>query len=194
MEVFLVDLEQFNKKKSINLNSIWKKLERTGFKFYCVSCHKERHIEVPARAGSFQFYFHAGVTTAFMMLITWPIFHWKGVVLLVPVLGIFEGLYRMKMRSVLVCPDCDFDPILYMVDPDKAAQQVENVWRKKFEEKGYPFPERKFKNGKRIPPKAQPQTQANPTVSDAVVAAPAPAARSPAVVATEASPAPEQTP
>lgn len=141
-----MDMEQFTNQKSINLNSIWKKLERTGFKFYCVSCHKERHLSVPARAGSFPFYMHVVMTTAFLMLITWPLFHLKGMVLAVPVLGAFEMLYRIKMRAALVCPDCDFDPVLYLVDRDKAVQRVETVWRKKFEEKGYPFPERK-RNG-----------------------------------------------
>lgn len=132
--------------RSVNLNSIWKKLERTGFRFYCVSCHRERLLAVPARAGSFQFNIHVLVTTAFLMLVTWPLFHFKGVVLFIPIWAAFEGFYRMKMRSVLVCPDCDFDPVLYMVDRDQAVQKVEDVWRRKFEKMGHPFPERK-RNG-----------------------------------------------
>lgn len=142
-----MELKEFVRgKKSINLNSIWKKLERTGFRFYCVSCNRERLLSVPARAGSFQSYVHVTVTTAFLMLITWPLFHFKGVVLFIPVWAAFETLYRMKMRAALVCPDCDFDPVLFMVDRDQAVQKVEDVWRRKFEEKGYPFPEHK-KNG-----------------------------------------------
>ncbi len=143
------------KSKSINLNSIWRKLEQTGFKFYCVSCHRERHLAVPARVGTPQFYFHVLVATAFLMLVFWPLFHAKGVVLLVPIWGAFEALYRMKFRSMLVCPDCDFDPVLYLVNPDKAVIQVENVWRKKFEERGYPFPERKRQG--RVAPAVVPQ-------------------------------------
>jgi hypothetical protein len=127
----------------VTVQSLYRTLQRTGFKFYCVSCHKERHLAAPALVGSFRFYFHAFITTAFLMGVTWPWFGWKGIVMAVPVLALFETLYRLKMRSALVCPDCSFDPILYMVDREKAVQQVEGVWKKKFEQHGLPYPERR---------------------------------------------------
>lgn len=125
------------------VSSYLKKLEATGFKFYCVGCHRERLISVPAKAGSVQFYIHALLSTGFLMLITWPFFNWKGIVWALPVLLALEFFYRLKMRSILVCPDCQFDPILYMVNRDKAVHQVDEAWRKKFEIHGIPYPERR---------------------------------------------------
>lgn len=62
------------------------------------------------------------------MLVTWPLFHFKGVVLFIPIWAAFEGFYRIKDAFCFgVCPDCDFDPVLYMVDRDQAVQKVEDV-------------------------------------------------------------------
>lgn len=125
------------------IKSYVSKLEKTGFRFFCVGCHRERLLSVPAKVGSFQFYLHSLVATGFLMIVTWPIFNWKGLVWAVPVLLVMEFVYRIKLRSVLVCPDCKFDPILYLVDRDKAVRQVDEAWRKKFEIQGIPYPERR---------------------------------------------------
>lgn len=129
--------------KSSTVQSLYKTLERTNFKFYCVSCHKERHLAAPAKVGSKMFYFHVATTSAFIMAILWHWFAWKGIVVTVPILAAFEILYRLKMRAALACPDCSFDPILYLVDREKAVRQVEDVWMKKFEQRGLPYPERR---------------------------------------------------
>ena len=137
--------------------SLWKKIEQAGFKFYCVGCNRERRLNPPARIGSPLFYFQILLSTAILTVITYPWFGLKGVALFViPVGMVFETLYRMKMRAAIVCPDCEFDPVLYLVDKKKAAQQVEQVWRKKFEQRGLEYPDKN--NQKRSP---SPQT-ANP--------------------------------
>lgn len=124
-------------------NAIWKKIEETGFKFYCVGCNRERRIRPPARIGSAMFYLQILITSACLTLAAYPWLGLKGFAFLVIPVGIaFEAFYRMKMRAAMVCPDCEFDPILYLVDRKKAAHQVERVWRKKFEQKGYPYPEK----------------------------------------------------
>lgn len=123
--------------------SLWKKIEQSGFKFYCVGCNRERRIHVPAKIGSARFYAQIAVTTAFFTVLTYPWLGFKGFAFFVIPVGIvFESLYRIKMRAAMVCPDCDFDPVLYLVDRKKAAHQVEQVWRKKFEQRGVPFPEK----------------------------------------------------
>jgi hypothetical protein len=125
-------------------SSYWKKIEQSGFKFYCVGCNRERRIHLPARIGTPLFYFQILLTTMLLTLVTFPWFGWKGIAFfIIPVGLVFEGIYRMKMRSVMVCPDCDFDPILYLVDQKKAAHQVEQVWRKKFEQRGLAYPEKR---------------------------------------------------
>jgi hypothetical protein len=119
-------------------------LAKRGFRFFCVSCKKERRLAPPARVGSPRFFAHIALTTAFCSLITWPWLGWKGsLAFLIPVGLFFETAYRLKMRSALVCPDCKFDPILYLVNREKAVAEVETAWRKKFEEKGLTYPERK---------------------------------------------------
>ncbi len=126
--------------------SLWKKIEESGFKFYCVGCNRERRIHPPAKIGSFLFYIQILITTAALTLAAFPWLGFKGIVFFIIPVGIaFEGFYRMKMRAAIVCPDCDFDPILYLVDRKKAAHQVEQVWRKKFEQRGFPYPEKNHK-------------------------------------------------
>lgn len=58
------------------------------------------------------------------MLITWPWFSWKGIVLFVPLWAIFELVYLSFLRSALVCKNCGFDPYLAKSNPEKAAQAV----------------------------------------------------------------------
>ncbi len=128
--------------------SLWKKIEQSGFKFYCVGCNRERRVHPPAKIGSALFYAQILITTALFTAMTYPWFGFKGFALFViPVGMVFEAIYRMKMRAAIVCPDCDFDPILYLVDKKKATRQVEQVWRKKFEQRGLVYPEKN-------PPKA----------------------------------------
>lgn len=123
--------------------TIWKKIEESGFKFYCVGCNRERRIRPPAKIGSAAFYLQILITTASLTLVGYPWFGLKGFAFMIIPVGIaFEAFYRMKMRAAMVCPDCEFDPILYLVDRKKAAHQVERVWRKKFEQKGIPYPEK----------------------------------------------------
>jgi hypothetical protein len=127
-----------------SVKSFIKNIENQGFRFFCVSCKKERRQAPPAKVGSPQFFAHILITTAFFTLLAYPWMHFKGfVAFLIPVGLFFEAMYRLKMRAAMVCPDCSFDPILYLVDRDKAVAQVEETWRKKFEEKGFPYPERR---------------------------------------------------
>jgi hypothetical protein len=42
----------------------------------------------------------------------------------------------------MLCPQCGFDPFLYMVDVKRARNEVETHWRRKFAEKNIPYPER----------------------------------------------------
>jgi hypothetical protein len=123
--------------------SLWKKIEESGFKFYCVGCNRERRIHPPAKIGSKLFYLQILITTAILTMAGYPWLGLKGFACLVIPVGIaFEVFYRIKMRAALVCPDCEFDPILYLVDRKKAAHQVERVWRKKFEQRGLSYPEK----------------------------------------------------
>ena len=131
-------------KQAPSVQSIWKRIENQGFKFYCVGCNRERRQAPPAKVGSKKFLSHILLTTAFLTVLSFHWLHFRGFYFfIIPVGLVFDALYRMKMRAALVCPDCNFDPILYLVDRDKAVRQVEETWRKKFEERGFPYPEPK---------------------------------------------------
>jgi hypothetical protein len=124
--------------------SLLKQSQNQTSKFYCVGCNRERRQVTPAKVGSPEFFAQILVTTAFFSMLTWPLMHWKGIfAFLIPVGLGFEVFYRMKVRGALVCPDCQFDPILYLSDRPKALRQVEEAWRLKFAEKNLPFPERR---------------------------------------------------
>ncbi len=129
--------------KPINpiIQQLYKKVETPGFKFYCVGCNRERRHATPTKVGSAAFFAQIAITTSFLSMLTWPWLHFKGLfAFVIPVGLVMEALSRMKARAALVCPDCSFDPILYLSNRDKAVRQVEASWRKKFEEKGLSYP------------------------------------------------------
>jgi hypothetical protein len=83
-----------------------------------------------------------GLTAIVFMLATWSWFEWKGIVSFFPLWTLFEGIYRSRVRAALACDRCGFDPYLYLIDVPRAREVVENHWRKKFAEKGIPYPEK----------------------------------------------------
>ena len=80
------------------------------------------------------------LATAFFMLATWQVWSWKGVVIFVPLMAAYEMIYRIRVRALMECPHCGFDPYLYVTDVQSARREIDSFWRKKFDEKGIPFP------------------------------------------------------
>jgi hypothetical protein len=76
------------------------------------------------------------------MICTWPWFGWKGIVSILPFWSVFEFIYRWRMRAALGCPYCGFDPYLFLIDEDWAKREVETHWRKKYSDRGIPYPEK----------------------------------------------------
>ncbi len=129
--------------RSSRMDWLFRASRSEPFRFFCASCKRERWQSPPAKAGSLKFFAHVAITTAFFSALFWPWMGFKGLLaFLVPVGLVLEAMYRLKMRSAVVCPDCGFDPILYLSDRKKAVRRVEQAWRKKFEEKGLPYPEK----------------------------------------------------
>jgi hypothetical protein len=83
-----------------------------------------------------------GLTATIIMLASWSWFEWKGIVSFFPLWMLFEVFFRARVRAALACSQCGFDPYLYMIDVPRAREVVENHWRKKFAEKGIPYPEK----------------------------------------------------
>ncbi|MCC7440338.1 MAG: hypothetical protein IT285_01815 [Bdellovibrionales bacterium] len=85
-------------------------------------------------------FFRVGLTTAALMLASWPWFGWKGVVWYLPVWMAFESVYRLRLRAIMSCSQCGFDPYLYLTGVKRARAAIDAHWRQKFQERGIPFP------------------------------------------------------
>lgn len=84
--------------------------------------------------------FRVVITTGIVTLALYPWLSWKGVVSIVPLWAAFEVFYRGRVRAQLACPECGFDPYLYMVDRRKAREAMEVFWRTRLEARGLPYP------------------------------------------------------
>lgn len=65
----------------------------------------------------------------------------------------FELIFRTRMRGQIHCPNCGFDPFLFVTDEGLAKSEIENHWKKVFAEKGIPYPQKPDKNAHRNPGK-----------------------------------------
>jgi hypothetical protein len=81
------------------------------------------------------------VVLALAMNYLWPWVGIRALVVFVPLWIGFEVVYRAKVRASVVCKKCGFDPVLYLSDVDRTREAIREHWRKRFEEKGIPFPE-----------------------------------------------------
>jgi hypothetical protein len=127
--------------------SFWKERSSEIWSFFCPQCKVPRRVPYRAKPSP-RHYMQIGLTAAVFTLATWKWFDWKGIVVFLPLWIVFETLYRSRVRAALGCEQCGFDPILYLVDVKRARQEIENHWKKKFAEKGIPYP---------IPPSQQAQ-------------------------------------
>ncbi len=124
----------------IAAKSIWKERYTKGFAFFCPLCATPRRLGMHPKPGQPIHYAQVFSAAMFFTLITWSFFEWKGIVSFVPFWIAFEIFYRAKVRASVACKKCGFDPVLYLVDVDRARSAVESHWKVKFEEKGIPYP------------------------------------------------------
>lgn len=124
------------------IKSLWKSRYRDIWQFYCPQCRAPRRVPYRPRPGGVRQVSQVVITAVFFTLVTWNWFGWKGMVSFLPFWTIFEAVYRSRVRAALSCPQCGFDPYLYLVDVERARREIEGHWRRKFAEKGIPFPEK----------------------------------------------------
>lgn len=141
----------------------WKDRAPTSWSFFCPLCRTTRTLASQPRLVP-RHLLQVALTTIIFMLATWSWFEWKGIVAFVPFWAVFELVFRSRQRIALKCPHCGFDPYLYLVDIQQAREQIENHWRKKFSEKGIPFPEKDRPEvlSSTSNPNRQPATQSQP--------------------------------
>lgn len=127
------------------LKTLWRDQTHTqGWSFICPLCRLSRRVPMHPKPQPRHFG-QVLLTSAFFTLLTWSLFTWKGLVSFIPFWCTFEVFYRTRARATLFCKNCGFDPYLFLQDTDLAKQEVETHWRKKFEQKGLPYPEPKTK-------------------------------------------------
>lgn len=110
------------------------------YRFYCAQCRSERHLDFSPHPHTLKRYFQVGLTAGVFAWATSPFFGWKGIVSFLPFWVIFEIYFRIRVRAVMACPNCGFDPYLYMTDLEQTRAAMERHWRAKYEAAGVPFP------------------------------------------------------
>jgi hypothetical protein len=124
------------------MKSLWKEHAKDVWSFYCPQCKIPRRVPYRSAPGGFKHFSQIGLTAAVVTLGTWRWFEWKGAVAFLPIWIVFEVLYRSRVRAALNCEQCGFDPILYLADVKSARREIEAHWKRKFEEKGIPYPDK----------------------------------------------------
>ena len=138
----------FTPEEIAQLKTVWRTdRQKQGWSFICPLCHLTRKVSNHPRPQPRHFA-QILLTSAFFTVLTWKLFEWKGLVSFIPFWCIFEVIYRTRARAALYCKSCGFDPYLFLRDTDLAKQQVDTHWRKKFEEKGVPYPHHPEQAGK----------------------------------------------
>lgn len=120
--------------------------------FLCPNCRTPRRAPGKPRLQARHFA-QIAMTSIILMLATWNWFEWKGVISFLPLWMGFEIVFRTRCRAVLLCSACGFDPYLYLSDLPRARAEIEAHWRRKFDEKGIPFPEKRQGSGLLKPPR-----------------------------------------
>jgi predicted RNA-binding Zn-ribbon protein involved in translation (DUF1610 family) len=129
--------------------SIWRERFTRGFEFYCPMCTTPRRIGMSPKPGQPLHFAQVGITAILITMIGahfYPWVGWRGLVIFLPLWIGFETIYRARVRAKVTCNKCGFDPLLYLADVEKARAAIQTHWRKRFEEKGIPFPESGARN------------------------------------------------
>ncbi len=122
--------------------AFWKHQKYQVWDYLCPLCKVPRRLPFHPRPGTWMHIFQIGLTTAVLTLLFWPWWHIKGTVVFLPLWIGFETFYRVRTRAAMRCTRCGFDPYLYHIDLDWARREVDAHWRKQFEDKGIPYPEK----------------------------------------------------
>ena len=125
----------------LEIKSLWREQRRSGVSFLCPLCRTPRSVPHRTSPG-LRHVVQVAMTAVFLTAVTWNWFEWKGLVSFAPMWMAFELIYRIRARGMLACPHCGFDPYLQLTDARRAREEIEAHWRKKFAEKGIPYPEK----------------------------------------------------
>lgn len=115
--------------------SEWMEKKSSRYEFFCPQCRSKRAIPLAPNPYEWRKFFRIALSVAFLNVITWHWFGVKGLFLVFPVWAVFELVYRLRLRAYGACPNCGFDPYLYLVDVKKARAEMNRFWTAKLTER-----------------------------------------------------------
>lgn len=90
---------------------------------FCAFCKTKRKIYRKRRVG-FMDLLASALAAVVVMGFIFQEFDPRVFLIFVGFLALSETFIQMRWRMNIVCPHCDFDPVLYAKSPEKAAEKV----------------------------------------------------------------------
>jgi len=106
-------------------NTVWKEKQKSVFTFFCPCCRISRVITLHPNPVQLKNFLRVGIAAVFFTLATWSFFGLKGMVSFIPLWIGFEFFYREKVRQMLFCKTCGFDPYLYKTNLKKTRETIQ---------------------------------------------------------------------
>jgi hypothetical protein len=150
-------MQKHSTPKPAPIKSLWRERHSRAWSFFCPQCRAARKVSTHPDPGRLENYARVALCSVVFTIAGWQWFTWKGIVSFVPFWAAFEVFHRARMRTLMACPHCGFDPYLYLADVKLARQEIEDHWRRKFAEHGIPYPAPKHGPGQA--PEKEPETE-----------------------------------
>lgn len=94
-------------------------------KAFCVFCslplkvYNKKHVSFLEISAFF-------IVSILFTHLVWDSFHYIGILLFCVLVVVTELTYRLRWRGSVKCKGCGFDPVLYKISPERAAQTVQD--------------------------------------------------------------------
>jgi len=103
---------------------------------YCAFCRTPRRMYKKRNIG-FMNIVYSAATSLIVMYCFWQAFDPRFLVIFAVFLGVTETFIQIRWRLSVFCKQCGFDPVLYVKDPEKAAEKVTAHLAKRREDPRY---------------------------------------------------------
>jgi hypothetical protein len=90
---------------------------------FCAFCRSPRRIFKKRNIGVLNV-IYAGLAALVIMYLLWQNFDPRGLIVFAVLLAITETFIQFRWRLSIPCRQCGFDPVMYLKDPNKAAEKV----------------------------------------------------------------------
>ncbi len=103
---------------------------------FCAFCREPRRVYAKKHI-TFSNLVLSAITSLLVMLILWQDFDPKVLFIFVLCLMVAETFVQLRWRLTLACPHCQFDPVLYMKSPVRAAARVSEFYELRKQDSGF---------------------------------------------------------